>query len=108
MLQAVSNRLPQPRVRLHSLFFELGKEPSVELLHHRLAMLLVKAQSRLRQQAPFLGLRIIAVDLAQGLQHEPAFLGKFGVTCTKRRRAWALSWAQDNAQYLESGIIQRS
>ena len=48
----------------------------MELLHHRLAVLLVKVQSRLRRQTPFLGLRIIAVNLARGLQHEPAFLGK--------------------------------
>ena len=51
-VEAVRDRLPQPRVGLHFLFREQGEEPSMQLLHDRLAVLLVKMQRLLGRQTP--------------------------------------------------------
>ena len=56
------------------MFGELRLHPVVKIRHQLFAVLLVKAQSGLRRQAPFLSLRIIPVDLAQGFQDKTTFL----------------------------------
>ena len=47
-LQTVRDRFAQSRVGLHFLFCELGLEPGMQSVHHGRAVLLMKAQSRLR------------------------------------------------------------
>src|SRR5271169_1651058 len=92
MPQAVRDRLAQTRVGLHFLFCELGLEPSVEGIHHRLAVLLVEAQPLFGREALFLGLRIIAVDLAEAFQHELALLGKVGRHLDKATPSVRVIW----------------
>ena len=68
--QAISDGFAQPRVGLHFLFVELGLEPSVEGIHHRLAVCLVKAQPRLGSETPPLGLGLVTIHVAKAFQHE--------------------------------------
>ena len=74
--QAISDGFAQPRVGLHFLFVELGLEPSVEGIHHRLAVRLVKAQPRLGHETPPLGLGLVTIHVVKAFQHEPALLGE--------------------------------
>src|ERR1039457_263161 len=92
MFQTVSDRGSQSGVRFDFLLLELGAEPGVQFVHDRATVLLVKAQSFLRRQTPFLRLGVIGIDLAQAFEHITARLGKVGhdvdVTAPGMRLIW--------------------
>src|SRR5438309_1362633 len=76
MSQQVRDRLAEPRVRLRLALCKLRFQPTMQLLHHRAAVLLMKLQPLLRCQRLRTRLGILAVDLAEHLQHIAAFVGK--------------------------------
>jgi len=66
--------LAQSGVRFHFPFLELGCAPAMQSIHYRPAVLLVEVEALFGCHTP--RLLIVAVDRAQGLQHEPALFRK--------------------------------
>ena len=76
MPQQIGDSFAEPGVRLRLFLSQLRFQPAMQLLHHRPAALLMKLQSLFRLQALLARLGIIAVYLAQHLEHVAAFAGK--------------------------------
>ena len=67
--QQITNRLPQPGVRLSLVFCQLRLQPLMQTLHDGLTLLLMELQPLLRTQTRFARHGVNAVNPAQLLQH---------------------------------------
>ena len=76
MPQQIPDRLPKPRVGLRLSLVQLGFQPRVQHIHHRLAAFLMKSQPRVLSQTELARFGIVAIHLAQHLQHVAAFAGE--------------------------------
>jgi len=74
--QQILDRLPKPRVGLRLSLVKLRFQPRVQLIHHRLAALLMKSQPLFLSQTALARFGIVAIHLAQHLQHVAAFAGE--------------------------------
>ena len=68
----IGNGLAQRTVRFHQAILTLQVEPSLEVVHQRLAIRLVVRQTRRRAHVLVAGLVIMVKHLLEGIDHHPA------------------------------------
>ena len=83
VVEQIRDRSAQAGVRLHLLLVQLSRQPLVQLVHHRSAVLLVKEKSFLRRQPLLLGQCVMVVDLTKRFQNVPAGIRKVGCDLDK-------------------------
>ena len=72
----ISDRRAQAGVGFHEFLIQLTMEPTVQFLHHRTAVGLMKLQPLLSRQPVLLRLRVVALDHFRGFQHVAVLVGK--------------------------------
>jgi hypothetical protein len=76
VLEHVGDRAAQARIGLDPMLVELLPKPALELCHAGAALGMVELQALLGRQCALARPGIAAVDLAQGLQHQPDLRGE--------------------------------